>query len=146
VPILLSMIAGLSLAACAPRGEGARPAGSVPTTTTTPGGADTTVAAPAATAAAGGEAPIEFGVLGRIVDATGKPVQMATVGAEVLDAQSGPIPEIGVLTNEKGEFHWPLRPGRYRLTPYLEGVKMDPQEVVVEAGKATRVTFTVRAK
>ena len=136
-------IAGLALAACAPRGEGARPAGSVPTATTTSGGADTAVGAPAAPAAPGRAAPIDLGVLGRIVDATGKPVERATVGAEVLDAQSGPIPEIGVVSDENGDFHWPLQPGRYRLTPYVEGARGDSQEVVVQAGKATRVNFTV---
>jgi hypothetical protein len=144
--IMLSIsVVGLTLAACAPRGGGMKAGNASPGTSGAPAGSDAATSAPAKDSQVGSEAPIESGVLGRLLDGNGKPVEGASVGAEVLDANSGPIPEIGVLTDANGDFHWPLRPGRYRLTPYVEGVRIEPQEVRVEAGKATRVTFTVKA-
>jgi hypothetical protein len=66
------------------------------------------------------------------------------VYAESLDNPKQAIPEIGVLTNENGNYLWPLRPGRYRLTIKAEGYPPVSREVVVRPNEAAQLDFTLK--
>jgi len=60
------------------------------------------------------------------------------VFARSLDEPGKPIPEIAIVTDAEGGFHWPLKPGLYELTPMLDGHKGSPGEVTVpESGLGT---------
>jgi hypothetical protein len=65
------------------------------------------------------------------------------IAARSLDEPAKAIPEIAILTNEQGSYAWPLRPGRYELTPMLDGKRGTPEQVVVEPDKVTRLDLSM---
>jgi hypothetical protein len=73
----------------------------------------------------------------------GQPVAGAMIVARSLDEPAKPIPEIAIITNDQGSYAWPLRPGRYELTPMLDGSRGAPEEVSVEAGSMARRDLTM---
>ena len=82
------------------------------------------------------------GVLGVVTTADGAPIAGVFVAATALDASSGPIPDIGIVTDATGRFAWPMKPGRYRLTFVLNGREVARRDVVVEADSATNLTVS----
>lgn len=64
---------------------------------------------------------MRVGVTGTVRGADGKPAAGVLVVARSLDAPSKPIPEIAVFSDSTGAYAWPLRPGRYELTPMFDG-------------------------
>jgi hypothetical protein len=85
-------------------------------------------------------------VSGLATTTDGAPVAGALVQPRSLDEPSPPIPEIAILTNADGRFVWPLFAGNYELTVIAEGCQPVSQRVVVEAGKAVTVAFTLRCQ
>lgn len=86
---------------------------------------------------------LRTGASGIVRGPGGQPVVGAMIVARSLDVPARPIPEIAILTNEQGSYAWPLRPGRYELTPMLDGKRGVPEEVSVEAGGVTRRDLTM---
>lgn len=81
------------------------------------------------------------GVDGRVLNANGTPVAGVMVQAASDGAQSGPIPELAIMTNRDGVFHWPLRPGRYVLSAAVPGQGTVRLQVTVPEGSAVSVVM-----
>jgi protocatechuate 3,4-dioxygenase beta subunit len=60
---------------------------------------------------------ITYAVVGVVRDAQGNPVRGVNVAMTSLDEPGNPVPELAVLTDERGRYRWPasVSPGRYEL-------------------------------
>lgn len=97
--------------------------------------------------AGGGTAavPIAEGVIGRLVDAHGRPVDSAVISTTSRDRPARPVPDIAILTDAQGRFEWPLGAGTYRLAAVVHGREIAEAMVVVEPGCVASVDlFTAR--
>lgn len=77
------------------------------------------------------------GLHGVLRDHAGRPVGHVMIQAEALGDSPG-VPEMGVFADAQGRFHWPLRPGRYRLTAASEGRHARAIVTVPPSGHAHR--------
>ncbi len=90
------------------------------------------------------ERPVQrTGATGHVRTPEGAPVGGALIAARSLDEPPKPIPEIGILSTADGSYLWPLRPGRYELTPTLDGRRGEAGEVVVVAGTVSTLDLTM---
>jgi hypothetical protein len=88
-------------------------------------------------------AAIKEGITGTVTYRSGEPVAGAFVQVSAASAASGPIPDIAILTNRRGNFTLPLRPGTYRLTLLLEGREIASTEAIVTRGHVTELKLQV---
>lgn len=80
------------------------------------------------------------GVKGR-VSIDGEPLVGALIEAKSLDRPSRMIPEIAILSDDYGNYRWPLTAGRYRMTARLDHYRAPSKLVVVEVGTAATINF-----
>lgn len=83
-------------------------------------------------------------IRGRVLDATGQPVVGVLVLPESTDSPSQAIPEIAVMTNERGEYQWSLPPGSYTLRFTAEGYASRAEAVQVVAGQSATLDVTLQ--
>jgi len=81
---------------------------------------------------------LDQGIAGTVTNEAGEPVAEVFVRAASLDSNS-PIPDIAILTDAEGRFSWPLQPGTYRLTFYLDGTVVGEAEATVEAARVSDI-------
>lgn len=86
-------------------------------------------------------ANITEGITGTVKHRSGEPVAGAFVQALAASPASGPIPDIAIVTDARGHFAWPLRPGVYRLTLFLDGTKIASAEAVVRRDQITELNL-----
>ena len=84
---------------------------------------------------------IRAGVVGRVMDWDGRPVEGALIEARPLDDPAPPIPEIAILSGGDGRYTWPLLPGTYEISVLAEGYRCPPKRVVVKSGQAVTADF-----
>lgn len=82
---------------------------------------------------------VEPGASGRVRDRAGRPLAQVFVQAMGAGPGDPPVPEMAVFTNERGFWHWSLRPGRYVLTFSLAGRSSAQRIVQVGAGQNVEV-------
>ena len=83
------------------------------------------------------------GVAGTVRSPDGDTVSGAMIVARSLDSPTKPIPEIAILSNAQGKYLWPLKAGRYELTPVQDGRRGRPETVSVTSGAVTRLDLTL---
>jgi len=98
---------------------------------------------PVGTSSGNAAATIEEGITGTVTHRSGEPVAGAFVQVSAASAASGPIPDIAILTDKRGNFTVPLRPGAYRLTLHLEGREIASAKAVVQRGRVTELKLQV---
>ena len=82
-------------------------------------------------------------IQGRVTDSAGEPIAGAFFSAVALEG-GGPIPEIGVLTDDDGRYSFPsLSPGVYELTASAEGYADAKGEATVRAGTAATLDLVL---
>lgn len=81
-----------------------------------------------------------IGVIGVVTDETGRVLQEATIA---VTAGTAPVPEMAMVTNEKGEYIWVLPAGTFTLTVHKDGYQPQSKEVNVTEGEATSLNFTL---
>lgn len=91
--------------------------------------------------AGAGPTALAEGLTGLVRDAAGRPVAGAWIRVESLDPSPPPAPDIAILSNAEGQFEWPLRPGRYRVTAMLDGRELATATVTVPAGATVSITL-----
>ena len=80
-------------------------------------------------------------VAGLVRDAAGKPIANARV---LLVAGPGPLIEMAVLTNDKGEYEWTdLAAGEWTLAAYADGFQGKQATVRVVGGQTATLDFTL---
>lgn len=79
-------------------------------------------------------------VIGVVTDETGRVLQEATIA---VTAGTAPVPEMAMVTNEKGEYIWGLPAGTFTLTVHKDGYQPQSKEVNVTEGEATSLNFTL---
>ncbi len=80
-------------------------------------------------------------VVGVVRDAAGKPIVGARIG---LVSGPGPMIEMTVLTNERGEYSWPnLAPGPWTLSAHADGYKGQEKAVTVPTGATATLDFAM---
>ena len=86
--------------------------------------------------------PQQGTLAGRVSDAAGRAIAGAWIAPAGLDGQ--PVPEIGVLTDRRGDYTWSLLPGRYEITVGRQGYATTTKRVAIEAGETTTLDVTLR--
>lgn len=82
------------------------------------------------------------GIKGR-VSVNGTPLNGTLIEAKSLDRPTRMIPEIAILSDDSGNYRWPLPPGRYIMTARLDHYWSQSKSVVVETEKAATVNFVM---
>jgi hypothetical protein len=91
-----------------------------------------------------GPTQVAEGVMGRLLQPEDIPISYAMISVTSLDKPSRPVPDIAILTDAKGRFTWPLRPGSYRLRAVVNGNEIAEAAVSVQSGQVTSVTMRAR--
>jgi hypothetical protein len=88
--------------------------------------------------------PHGTGVLGRVTDADGRPVPMATLTATPEPSGAGPVPQEANVTGADGDYLLPLPPGRWTVTVTAHGHRPSstPLEVPEHGNVAHDVTLS----
>lgn len=86
---------------------------------------------------------VSQGVAGVVVATSGAPIADVFVQAVPADAAAGPVPEIAIVTDERGRYHWPLPPGRYLLSVAPAGFGAQVKEVVIAPQRLADLNFVV---
>ncbi|MGW4461956.1 carboxypeptidase-like regulatory domain-containing protein [Micromonospora sp. NPDC004704] len=99
-------------------------------------------------AADSGRATNRGTVTGRVLAADGSPVAGVAVAPKSLDDPARAIPELVVVSDDKGVFHWTLEPGRYefRAQPTAGAAVSGhaaPQTATVTVGQTATVDLTL---
>jgi len=81
---------------------------------------------------------VSDGVEGRVT-AAGRPLAGVSVQPRSLDEPAPAIPEMAVVSEDDGQYHWSLRPGEYEITFVLDGYQPATRKVTVRSGEATRL-------
>ena len=94
--------------------------------------------------ASGGDAKVAErggfeGVEGRVTASGQKPLAGVSVQPRSLDEPAAAIPEMAVVSEDDGQYHWTLRPGEYELTFALDGYQPATRKVTVRPRQATRL-------
>ncbi|MGH1483781.1 MAG: carboxypeptidase-like regulatory domain-containing protein [Geminicoccales bacterium] len=90
------------------------------------------------------DSAINEGVVGTVQNDSGEPIPNVLVQAFPLDPDSGPVPEIAILTDADGRYAWPLPPGRYRFSIVSETEMTETKDdVLVETGKRVELNFVI---
>lgn len=82
-------------------------------------------------------------VTGVVRDAAGQVRAGWLVVPEALDGQSDALPELAVLSDSSGVYHWRLPPGRYSLVAQCGNVRGSAAEVVVASGRTATLDLRV---
>lgn len=128
--LIFGLLAAMLLPGCANGSGAADFLGDAPVSSPHEGGGDTVPL---------GLRPIQPGAEGRIVDRAGAPLEGVFVQAVGLGRDAPPVPEMAVFSDAGGFWRWDLRPGRYAITFSPPGRSPVTREVVVRAGKVTRL-------
>lgn len=83
------------------------------------------------------------GVTGFVTSREGHPIISAWIQAKSLNNPANPIPEIMILTNGAGEYQWPLSPGRYEISVFIDNKQQEAKLVTVQPGQATSLDFNL---
>jgi hypothetical protein len=83
------------------------------------------------------------GAAGRITSLEGNPIEGAFVQARSLGTSGPPIPDIGIFSNNQGQYMWPLLPGTYVLSVTAEGYRPASGRVTVKAGQVATLDFAL---
>ena len=85
--------------------------------------------------------PAQGQVAGVVRDAGGQPIAQARV---LLVAGPGPLIEMAVLTDERGEYEWAgLAAGEWTLAAYADGFQGKQLTVRIVGGQTARLDFTL---
>ena len=106
-----------------------------PSSPDTPITSDTAAPGPSATAARG--------ITGLVQAPDGSPVPDVFVAPESLATPPVRLPEIAIVTDRQGVYHWDLPPGPYRLTFTAAGYAATSAHVVVPTAGAARLDVTL---
>jgi Carboxypeptidase regulatory-like domain len=80
---------------------------------------------------------------GVVIDRAGQPVVGVLIEARSLDEPPQPVPELAVVTDGRGRYVWPLKPGRYELLAHADDRPSSPAQVEVTAGGTAQADLTV---
>ena len=83
------------------------------------------------------------GVYGRLVNSKGRPATNVMISAAGIGQDPQPVPELAVMTGSNGDFYWPLRPGKYRISADLPNGEHASAEV--RLGEEGRAMVDLRA-
>ena len=83
------------------------------------------------------------GVIGLVTTMDGRPIIEAWIRAKSLDQPSNPIPEIAIITNEEGQYKWPLVAGRYEISVFIDNRQSASQVVTVNPRQTTTLNFKI---
>jgi hypothetical protein len=83
------------------------------------------------------------GIVGLVVDSSGKPVVGAGVQAEATGENRPPIPEIAIVTDRNGRYAWKLPAGEYAITVVAEGFETSRKRARVEPGQRVILDFVL---
>lgn len=86
------------------------------------------------------------GVQGRVTFASGKPAANVFVQARSLGQPAVALPDIGILTNQAGDYSWPLPPGRFELNFIHNGKKLATRQVNVGRNRPARLDIQLPAR
>jgi hypothetical protein len=86
---------------------------------------------------------IASGVVGRVTDPDGRPVEGALIQPRSLVDPSPPIPEIAIVSDGDGRYTWSLFPGTYEISVSAEGYHRARKQVTIKAGQVVTVDFTL---
>jgi hypothetical protein len=89
--------------------------------------------------ASNGNQGIAEGVEGRVTAPGQKPLAGVSVQPRSLDEPAAAIPEMAVVSEDDGQYHWSLRPGEYEISFALEGYQPATQKVTVRSSQVTRL-------
>jgi hypothetical protein len=106
-----------------------------------PSGPDTPITSD--TAAPGPSATAARGITGLVQAPDGSPVPDVFVAPESLASPPVLLPEIAIVTDRQGVYHWDLPPGPYRLTFTAAGYAATSAHVVVPTAGAARLDVTL---
>lgn len=84
---------------------------------------------------------ITEGVIGQIKNQHGQAVTGAMIipTSRLIDAP--PIPEIAIVTDEHGRYEWPLQPGAYQISVFVDDHQKYTQNVEIKADQVTTLDF-----
>lgn len=80
---------------------------------------------------------------GRVTTLAGEPVRGAVILPASLDDPPRPVPEIAVLTDERGTYVWRLPPGTYRIHVSARGYRSASRDVTVREDARTTLDITL---
>ena len=80
---------------------------------------------------------VREGVRGRVTSASGKPVSEVFVQARSLDRPAPAIPDIAIMTDQAGNYSWPLASGRYEFSFIHQGRTLATRQVTVGRNRVT---------
>ena len=83
------------------------------------------------------------GLSGQVVDADGAPVADAVILVDCRMQPCPPLPDIGVLTNQEGRFHWPLPEGQFTLVAQSGSMRSAVVAVTVTGQQQDPVVLTM---
>lgn len=84
------------------------------------------------------------GLAGAVIDEAGAPIADVFVQVIPTDPAAGPVPEVAIITDDRGRYQWPLPPGRYAVAIAPAGFAPQTKEVVVEPGRVGELNFVVK--
>jgi len=85
------------------------------------------------------------GIVGRVIDASARPVVGASIIPESMDKPQKQIPEILIITDADGRYMWlSLAPGHYRFTVVIKGHKPVTLPAQVKRGALTTLDFILK--
>jgi hypothetical protein len=90
-----------------------------------------------------GSGAIQEGVTGCIKNLNGEPVEGVLVQARSQDRSGPPIPEIAILSDNLGNYTWPLFPGDYELKAFGEGYEPATRRITVKPGQMVTLDFSL---
>jgi len=79
------------------------------------------------------------GVEGHVTAPGQKPLAGVSVQPRSLDQPAAAIPEMAVVSEDDGQFHWSLRPGEYEISFALDGYQPETRRVTVRPREVTRL-------
>jgi hypothetical protein len=84
---------------------------------------------------------VREGIVGKVTDEMGRPLDNAFVEVTPQSSEAGPVPDIAVLTDVHGRYEWQLRPGRYVIAISRQGFKQVWRTVDISPGRTANVEF-----
>jgi hypothetical protein len=81
-------------------------------------------------------------IQGTVVAANGMPIDGAVIDLDPLITDGNPFEASAVVSDDQGEYTWPVPPGRYRMMVTASGYQSVTQEVVA-VEQSVQITTTL---
>lgn len=89
----------------------------------------------------GGPPAPRMGLVGQVKSARRDKIAGVTIAAFSVGRDTPGVPELAVMTNPDGSYHWPLEPGTYDVQVIRDGRASRKRRVVVMMGTVNRLDF-----